>query len=317
MSGQQRDMVFCHECENEWYRDEHGLSCPECHSDFTEIIEANHDPRDDHMNILDDADADHILHHHPWGDQDAPDPDDGDIDEVHYASGGGPGGYTVHRTIRGSWPPSRNSTPGVNQGDAQQQPGHNDPLNGTFNSFYSMVQNIMGGNATPNTAQRADNTRQPGAGRTPGGGTMHFATFGTPGNGGMRFTYASGSTRLNPRDPNGPQPQGQPVDELNNILGSLFSQMTGAPPGHPMHDQIHHGGGGGGGMPGFGASPFPPDHPFAAMHNHDHDHARAPGGGMPMMNPFSMLFGSLLNPASAQHGDAVYTQEALDAVISR
>jgi len=108
------------------------------------------------------------------------------------------------------------------------------------------------------------------------------------------------------------------VDELNNILGSLFSQMTGAPPGQPTHNHMHHGGGsGGGGMPGFGGSPFPPDHPFAAMHNQDHDHARAPGGGMSMMNPFSMLFGSLLNPASAQHGDAVYTQEALDAVISQ
>jgi hypothetical protein len=34
----QRDMVFCHECENEWFRDEGGLTCPDCHSDFTEIV---------------------------------------------------------------------------------------------------------------------------------------------------------------------------------------------------------------------------------------------------------------------------------------
>jgi E3 ubiquitin-protein ligase RNF115/126 len=33
-----RDMMFCHECADEWYRDEHGLTCPECHSDFTEIV---------------------------------------------------------------------------------------------------------------------------------------------------------------------------------------------------------------------------------------------------------------------------------------
>ena len=33
-----RDMMFCHECADEWYRDEHGLSCPECGSDFTEIV---------------------------------------------------------------------------------------------------------------------------------------------------------------------------------------------------------------------------------------------------------------------------------------
>jgi E3 ubiquitin-protein ligase RNF115/126 len=34
----QRDMMFCHECNDEWYRDEHGLTCPECGSDFTEIV---------------------------------------------------------------------------------------------------------------------------------------------------------------------------------------------------------------------------------------------------------------------------------------
>jgi E3 ubiquitin-protein ligase RNF115/126 len=33
-----RDMMFCHECADEWYRDEHGLTCPECGSDFTEIV---------------------------------------------------------------------------------------------------------------------------------------------------------------------------------------------------------------------------------------------------------------------------------------
>lgn len=33
-----RDMMFCHECADEWYRDERGLTCPECGSDFTEIV---------------------------------------------------------------------------------------------------------------------------------------------------------------------------------------------------------------------------------------------------------------------------------------
>lgn len=33
-----RDMMFCHECQDEWYRDMHGLTCPECGSDFTEIV---------------------------------------------------------------------------------------------------------------------------------------------------------------------------------------------------------------------------------------------------------------------------------------
>ena len=37
-SGQQRELVFCHACSNEWLRDQHGLQCPECHSDVVEIV---------------------------------------------------------------------------------------------------------------------------------------------------------------------------------------------------------------------------------------------------------------------------------------
>jgi len=33
-----RELVFCHECEDEWFRDESGLVCPRCGSDFVEIV---------------------------------------------------------------------------------------------------------------------------------------------------------------------------------------------------------------------------------------------------------------------------------------
>ena len=36
--GQQRELVFCHACSNEWLRDQHGLQCPECRSDAVEIV---------------------------------------------------------------------------------------------------------------------------------------------------------------------------------------------------------------------------------------------------------------------------------------
>ena len=36
--GQQRELVFCHACSNEWLRDQHGLQCPECRSDVVEIV---------------------------------------------------------------------------------------------------------------------------------------------------------------------------------------------------------------------------------------------------------------------------------------
>lgn len=33
-----RDRVLCHNCDNEWYRDEHGLTCSICRSEHVEIV---------------------------------------------------------------------------------------------------------------------------------------------------------------------------------------------------------------------------------------------------------------------------------------
>jgi Zn finger protein HypA/HybF involved in hydrogenase expression len=33
-----REVVYCHACANEWYRDENGLTCPECQGEITEIV---------------------------------------------------------------------------------------------------------------------------------------------------------------------------------------------------------------------------------------------------------------------------------------
>lgn len=37
-SAGERELVFCHECEEEFWKDEHGLTCPHCTSDFTEVV---------------------------------------------------------------------------------------------------------------------------------------------------------------------------------------------------------------------------------------------------------------------------------------
>ena len=37
-SRDDRELVYCHLCENEWYRDEHGLQCPQCESEIVEIV---------------------------------------------------------------------------------------------------------------------------------------------------------------------------------------------------------------------------------------------------------------------------------------
>jgi Zn finger protein HypA/HybF involved in hydrogenase expression len=55
-SSGRHEMMFCHECEHEWRRDQHGFTCPKCHSEFTEIIEDVHVPRD---NILRGSEQDH------------------------------------------------------------------------------------------------------------------------------------------------------------------------------------------------------------------------------------------------------------------
>jgi Zn finger protein HypA/HybF involved in hydrogenase expression len=33
-----REVVYCHACAHEWYRDEHGLICPSCQGEITEIV---------------------------------------------------------------------------------------------------------------------------------------------------------------------------------------------------------------------------------------------------------------------------------------
>lgn len=33
-----REVVYCHACANEWYRDNHGLTCPRCQGDIIEIV---------------------------------------------------------------------------------------------------------------------------------------------------------------------------------------------------------------------------------------------------------------------------------------
>lgn len=72
-----REVVFCHGCEREWYRDENenGLVCPGCHGEATEIVTEGNDPRN-----MDDNLFDLERHHHHLHDTDS-DPDEGDIED--------------------------------------------------------------------------------------------------------------------------------------------------------------------------------------------------------------------------------------------
>lgn len=38
----ERKVVFCHHCENEWWQDDHGLVCPRCDGEVTEVVRLRH-----------------------------------------------------------------------------------------------------------------------------------------------------------------------------------------------------------------------------------------------------------------------------------
>lgn len=301
MSGQQRDMMFCHQCEEEWYRDEHGLACPSCGSEFTEIvriysihscsvidicqIEAGHDPRyeEAQMPELEEPMPQNPFHNHnPWADT-APDPDEDDIGNVQWTRRG-PGEYNM--TFRG------NMTAADLMGNGQGMGGLAGPLANIF-------QGILGGGPPQarNQGQQQDQQRHQGYGDMPhmnmpgaferpqsqpdnGPGGPPSGTFVREG-GGPGFQWrvhtsvnAGPAGNLRPRDANNAQPRGEPFDEIQNMLAMMF-----------------------GGHPGAGVQ-------------------RGQRGAFGEMGPMAGLF-ELFNPANMQHGDAVYSQEALDRIVSQ
>ncbi|KAF1952318.1 hypothetical protein CC80DRAFT_422676 [Byssothecium circinans] len=254
-----REMVFCHECHDEWFRDEKGIICPECESEFTEIIEDGNDPRDsfEHDHGGDDDDDSlpsleeaspgrHPLHdHNPW--QDTDDPDEDDISQMRFQPMG-PGRFHVQATIHRTISPAQFGDAGAGLT--------------TIGAFQSFLTNLMQG-AREQDQERSQGGDGQSESRPAEEGAPHF----------HRFTYSS-NARLHPRDGDHPGPRLEPVDDLNNVMAGLFAMM-GEPPG---------------GRGGVG---------------HAHD--------MPL-NPLRGLFAAM---SGGQHGDAVYSQEALDRIISQ
>lgn len=215
-----REMMFCHECHDEWYRDEKGIICPECDSEFTEIvmfparfvqpcimltfspqIEDNNDPRDnfDHADQDDEDDLDdslppleepdpfhHPLHNHnPWSDAD--DPEEDDISQMRFHPTG-PGRYHVHATIHRTISPGQLGTGGMN----------------SMGAFQSLLTDLLQGAA-------------PRQGPVGGSGADGQAESRTEDEGAPRvhrFTYSS-NAHLHPRDDDHPEPRREPVDDLN------------------------------------------------------------------------------------------------------
>ncbi|PPJ55024.1 hypothetical protein CBER1_01475 [Cercospora berteroae] len=287
----EREVVFCHQCENEWYRDEHGLVCPECQGDFVEVIEANNDPREDAPNPG------------PFG-AFAPDPDEDDIDDFQWRNNG-PGQY--HGTF---------------QRNILLQPGQQAP-GGQGAGLFGLIgqalgpalQGILGGQQGQHPHQQPQ--QQPGQQRSPGPESPRAEAPQSPQMGGSTTTrHGSGpgfsytittSTRggFGPRDANAPQPlQGQP-EHIERMMAQMFANIGVPMPGqHPHGQHPHHQAGGimfGMAPPGMGA-------PMGG-----------PMGGQQMGGPmgFGGLFHLLGLPPGGVAGDHVYTQEGLDRIITQ
>ncbi|RMY71765.1 hypothetical protein D0863_04951 [Hortaea werneckii] len=308
----QRDTMYCHQCENEWYRDEHGLTCPECHSDFCEVIEPDHDPREEHL--PEEAPPPGLLGGGP-GFYGVPDPDEEDIDNL----GGARMRWerTPEGQMRGTFNRTYHFGGGAQPGQGQQDGGLGgglmglvgNILGGAFNNAMQQGQQ-QGGHPGPDHGQqlrpddqrplspnRDDGSRAqsaPGQGR---GGTnvRHFhGPFG-------HISIASSSSMnfgpggLHPRDANNPQAPQQQPEGIDDLMRMMFN-IGAMPPGGP--------GGMFGGPPGMMGGGMP-----MGGGGHAHPMMGGPFGGL------FQLFGGM--PMGGVHGDAVFSQEDLDRVITQ
>ncbi|KAI1381787.1 hypothetical protein F4677DRAFT_399735 [Hypoxylon crocopeplum] len=266
-----REVVYCHNCEHEWYRDERPstLDCPRCDGDITEIVSLDNDPRN--MDSGESSDSERRRRRHPF------DSDDEDDDfEEHIIRG--PGGFFSRRAIYRS--PDRQSP-----GDGPRAPPDN--TDQIIRRFTEMLGDMGGpslvGRSGPDTLfapppPRVTLQRFSGPGFT--GGVSSFT-----------ITAGPGRIRPGPGPSPGPDPSPgrgvgmDPDDPFQRVFGNIMGDI-GPPPGHD--------------------APRPPNQ------NGGDGNVRQ---GADFSVALSQLIASLLNP-HVVHGDAVYSQEALDRIIT-
>ncbi|PHH85153.1 hypothetical protein CDD83_828 [Cordyceps sp. RAO-2017] len=241
-----RAVVYCHACSHEWYRDEHGLTCPDCESDITEIVNPENDPREPNLSrsILSSP----ALESTRYEDEND-DPEEADIDEF-----AGPHGFIHRRSVRGG---------------SEHAEHHNPAVEPVLNRFYEMLQDF---GPTRNITGRDAPTQDDDGVR--GWPRIHRATF-TPG------PFGGGTASV-----------------------TIFS---GPPPGRLQMGQAHNG--------------HHPD-PFQAIFTSMLRDLGPPQSDQQGTQPPQLARGlqeilSLFSPANAMAGDVVYSQEALDRIITQ
>ncbi|KFY37471.1 hypothetical protein V494_04724 [Pseudogymnoascus sp. VKM F-4513 (FW-928)] len=305
-----REVVYCHQCENDWYRDENGLNCPRCGSDITEIISAENDPRPPELPApLSTDELRGLREHHPWEFQDDDsDPEVGDIRE--YVRDNPQGRTTfISRTFRSS------PREVFSSGSSRQPANPDDPAAQTIRDFEGIISGILG-----------PNTRVSGP-----GGEYPPSPFGPPG---PRPGEQPSAAPFGAPPPWGNfRPGDSPADQHQQprIFGSRVTFQFGGPPpraanagedqGPQEQDLTTY----------APPSQRPPAVLILVLQGRPNEAPRIlrdlmlvlqpPGanGGANAQGPLGGLhglFAGLLNPANAVSGDAVYSQEALDRIIS-
>ncbi|KAG6017146.1 hypothetical protein E4U43_002205 [Claviceps pusilla] len=258
-AGAGREVVYCHACSHEWFRDDHGLDCPRCESDITEIISPENDPRD-----LAPSSTPSSPDLPPSRHADDSDPDEADIEE-HM----GPQGIRFRRSTR-----------------SRSDQRHHDPsIDPVFERFYDMIQNFgqagsttraggssIFGRANDETFVAPRIQRTTFTSGTLGGGTASVTIFSSP-----AFTVRVGNSGEGQQG--GEHQDQEGADPFQTLFSNIIRDIpppsaSGGEQGRPTGPQ-----------PGF---------------------AR---GLQEILN--------LFHPANAMVGDAVYSQEAFDSIITQ
>ncbi|KAF7544860.1 hypothetical protein G7046_g9693 [Stylonectria norvegica] len=276
-----REVVFCHACSNEWYREDGGLICPRCQGEATEIIDPENDPRESEHNSSASTSPERAPNDFlNAGDSD---PDEADIEEQM-----GTNGFVYRRSVRDRRPNQRPHNPNPDlvferfidmiNGFGPQRMGRptgmglfdGDPDDGDTNNG----QNIHPG-SHPHASLGA--SRGPGEHQHYGHPQVRQTTFtaGPFGGGTTSVTIVSGPMPSG----RGQRGLGGPRDPFQTIFSNLLRD-AGPPAGANNEDGER----GNGPPPGFARSL------------------------QDILN--------LINPANAMAGDAVYSQEALDRIIT-
>ncbi|KAL9130526.1 MAG: hypothetical protein Q9217_001294 [Psora testacea] len=299
--AQERERVLCHGCDNEWWKDEHGLECPRCHCDIVEIvgdtefpvvilnaniidlqINPNDDPRYDHLNHArspntmnnDDSLPRHPLHdHNPWQ-HDPPGRNDENIEHVAFSPA--PGIHFEQTFIRSS---------GAGTNPRGRNPNE-DVIGSLFQAFGGLLQGANNANRPDGSPQTRGMMFEVGpqfASQNPfPPPNQHRHIHGVWGQtppGAGRNTYTA-EARIFPQDV--PGRNTDPLNNLHAIMQTVFASMQAN-----MRDDA------------------PP-----------HLRGNGPGAGGAGFSLPDFLR-QALDPANAVHGDAVFSQEAFDRIIGQ